>query len=114
MDAVELELATRLEGEASAVISVGGEVDHDTAPQLDRAVRAALSDGVRRVVVDLSTTGFMDSSGLGALVGLSKAADGATALVVVCPQPSLRKLFAISRLDEVLTVYPDLGSALTP
>lgn len=109
---MELELATRREGETSVVISVGGEVDHDTAAQLDQAVRSALSDGARHVVVDLSTTGFMDSSGLGALVGLSKAADGAT-LVVVCPQPSLRKLFAISRLDEVLAVYPDVPSALT-
>lgn len=111
MDVVELELATRQEADGVMVVCVGGEIDHDTAPQLDRAARAALGDGTRRLVVDLTTTEFMDSSGLGTLVGLSKSVDPG-ALVVVCPQPSLRKLFAISRLDEVLAVYPDLGSAL--
>jgi anti-sigma B factor antagonist len=106
-----LDLASRREGD-TAVVSVGGEVDNDTAPELREALSAAFADGARRVVVDLSGTDFLDSSGLGALVGVSKANAAQGTLVLVCPKPQLRKIFQISRLDEVLAVHPDLDSAL--
>ena len=109
---MDLQLTTRREGADSAVVAVSGDIDNDTAPQLREALVNAFSGGAKRVVVDLSTTDFLDSSGLGALVGVSKeyARDGE--LVLVCPRPQLRKLFHISRLDEVLAVHDDLGTAL--
>jgi anti-sigma B factor antagonist len=109
---MDLQLATRHEGDHAVVVSVRGEVDNDTAPQLREALSAARGDGARRVVVDLSETDFLDSSGLGALVGASKEQAERTPLVLVCPKENLRKLFEISRLDEVLQIYPNLPTAL--
>lgn len=108
---MELQLATRREGEA-AVVAVGGDVDNDTAPQLRQAITTAYKDGATRVVVDLTATDFLDSSGLGALVGASKEHSGQGELVLVCPRPQLRKLFEISRLNEVLQIFDEVGSAL--
>lgn len=108
---MDLQLATRREGDA-AVVSVGGDVDNDTAPQLRQAIGMAFNGGTNRVVVDLSATDFLDSSGLGALVGASKEQLGRGELVLVCPRPQLRKLFEISRLNEVLRIYDDVAAAL--
>ena len=108
---MNLQLDTRREADGIAVVSVGGEVDNDTAPQLKDALSAAFADGAGRVIVDLSGTEFMDSSGLGALVGINKE-HGNGRLALVCPRPQLRKLFEISRLDEVLAVHDDLPTAL--
>jgi anti-sigma B factor antagonist len=108
---MELQLATRREGDA-AVVSVGGDVDNDTAPQLRQAITTAFGDGADRVVIDLTATDFLDSSGLGALVGASKEHAGQGELVLVCPRPQLRKLFEISRLNEVFQIYDEVGSAL--
>ncbi len=108
---MELQLATRREGDA-AVISVGGDVDNDTAPQLREAIATAFGDSARRVVVDLSKTEFLDSSGLGALVGASKEHSGGGELTLVCPRPQLRKLFQISRLDEIFEIHDSVASAL--
>jgi anti-sigma B factor antagonist len=109
---MDLQLATRHEGTDAVVVSVRGDVDNDTAPQLREALSAARGDGARRVVVDLSETDFLDSSGLGALVGASKEHAESGPLVLVCPKDNLRKLFEISRLDEVLPIYPSLPLAL--
>ncbi len=109
---MDLQLATRREGDA-AVVSVGGEVDNDTAPQMRQAIATAFTDGASRVVVDLTATDFLDSSGLGALVGASKEHSAQGALVLVCPRPQLRKLFEISRLNEVFEIYDDVVSALS-
>jgi anti-sigma B factor antagonist len=109
---MELQVSARREGADATVVAVRGDIDNDSAPALREALVAAFAAGAKRVVVDLTTTDFLDSSGLGALVGVSKeyARDGE--LVLVCPRPQLRKLFKISRLDEVLAVHPDLESAL--
>jgi anti-sigma B factor antagonist len=108
---MDLQLATRREGDA-AVISVGGDVDNDTAPRLREAIATAFAGSAQRVVVDLSDTDFLDSSGLGALVGASKEHSGAGELTLVCPRPQLRKLFEISRLNEIFEIHDDLASAL--
>lgn len=110
---MHLQLTRRDEGAGTTVVEVGGEIDNDTAPQLRMALSGAFHDGATRVVVDLSATNFLDSSGLGALVGVNKEYGDRASLVLVCPKPQLRKLFEISRLDEVLTVHGDLATALS-
>ncbi len=52
-----------------AVLRIAGEVDVYTAPQLRECVIRLLADGVRHVIADLREVAFLDSAGLGALVG---------------------------------------------
>jgi anti-sigma B factor antagonist len=71
-----------------------------------------LDGGARRVVVDLGTVEFLDSTGLGVLVGAHKrlrAADGVLALV--CTREPLLKIFRITALDQVFPIYETVQAA---
>ena len=59
-------------GSRRATLSVSGEIDSDTAPQLQNALAALHSDAVDSVVVDLANTTFVSSAGLSVLVGGKK------------------------------------------
>lgn len=88
-----------------AVISVTGEIDMYTAPQLREAVRQLSSEGRLRVAIDLTPTEFCDSTGLGVLIGARRRlSDSGGSLVVVCANPRIRKLLDLTGLDKVLDV----------
>jgi anti-sigma B factor antagonist len=88
-----------------AVISVTGEIDMYTAPQLREAVRQLSSEGRMRVAIDLTPTEFCDSTGLGVLIGARRRlSDSGGSLVVVCANPRIRKLLDLTGLDKVLDV----------
>ena len=96
-------LATRVEmTDGVAVLHAQGDVDLAAAD----AMKAALADALQQsstVVVDLGEVGFIDSTGLSALVwghGQAQEADGS--LVLRRPTPMLRRLLEITALDAVL------------
>lgn len=91
-----------------AVLQVFGEVDLASAPQLREALTTLVADGELRIVVDLSATDFLDSTGLGALVtGLRRVRARGGSMKVVCTSPRVCKVFEITSIDKVL---PLLGS----
>jgi len=85
------------------VLSVEGEVDLATAPQLGAAIDAALTSGVREVCVDLSETTFMDSSGLHVLVEAThRAAEVGCELTLVCPPGPVARVIELSGVGELI------------
>ena len=103
---MELSLATRTVAEHT-VLEVGGEVDVYTAPRLRERLVELVDGGARQVVVDLGRVDFLDSTGLGVLVGALKrlrAAGGSFALV--CDKEPLLKIFRITALDQVFPLLP--------
>lgn len=108
---MELSLATRVVA-MHTVLEVGGEVDVYTAPKLRERIAELLDSGVSGVVVDLAKVEFMDSTGLGVLVGgLRKARAAGATFGVVCSRESLLKIFRITALDQVLPLYPSVDAA---
>ncbi|RZU51579.1 anti-sigma B factor antagonist [Krasilnikovia cinnamomea] len=108
---MELSLATRTVAEHT-VLEVGGEVDVYTAPRLRERLVELVDAGARNVVVDLGRVDFLDSTGLGVLVGALKrlrAASGTFALV--CAKEPLLKIFRITALDQVFPIYPSVEAA---
>jgi anti-sigma B factor antagonist len=64
------------------------------------------------VVVDLTDVEFIDSTGLGALVGArTAAADQGGTVALVCTQPRILKLFTITGLDSVFEIYSSVAAA---
>lgn len=88
--------------EDSAVVRVAGDLDCYAAPQL-RAVLCALGDEApQRVVLDVGETNFIDSTGLGVLVGAAKRLrQGRGDLVVRSPTPATRRLFEITGVTKL-------------
>ncbi len=93
--------------------TVTGEVDVYSAPSLRDSLADLLGDG-SNVVVDLTDVGFLDSTGLGALVAARKiAGDNGAHLPLVCTRERILKLFTITGLDGVFTIYPSVEAAVT-
>jgi anti-sigma B factor antagonist len=82
------------------VLRVVGELDLATAPQLSESADAELAAGARALVVDLTGTTFMDSSGARALAQLARTA-GRTGveLLVVCPHSNAPVRLVIDLLE---------------
>ena len=95
------------------VISLAGEVDLYTAPEFKQQLLNVIGEGGKDVVVDFSDTTFIDSTTLGVLVGGVKrlrAQDGRLSLV--CSDRNITKIFEITGLDRVFTIYPTRDEAL--
>lgn len=87
-------------------------IDAASAARFKDAMRAATASNSGRVVLDLARVNFIDSSGLGAIVGAHKALDAQGGLELARPTEPVRKLFALTRMDSVFAVHPDREAAL--
>jgi anti-anti-sigma factor len=87
-------------------VAIRGEVDVSAAPRLAEALDAAIRDTEGPFVIDLADVEFFDSSGLSALMR-ARAMLGREnrALLVVCPPGPVRRLFEVTRVDEVLELH---------
>lgn len=104
---------SRTPSDGIPVVAVHGEVDVYSAPALKGSLTELLSSGAKTVVVDLSGVGFLDSTGLGALVEARAAtSEAGGALPLVCSQERILKLFTITGLDGAFTIHPTVDDAL--
>ena len=95
------------------VIDVQGEIDIYTAPRLRELLIDLVSQGSYQLVVSLDEVGFLDSAGLGVLVGGLKrvrARDGS--LDLVCTQQRILKILKITGLTEVFGIYQTVDQAI--
>ncbi len=109
---MDLSLTTRNEGPLT-VIEVGGEIDVYTAPKLREQIVSLVEEGRYHLVVDMERVEFLDSTGLGVLVGGLKrvrAHDGS--LHLVCTQERILKIFRITGLTKVFPIHPSVADAL--
>ncbi|MEA2423838.1 MAG: anti-sigma factor antagonist [Thermoleophilaceae bacterium] len=93
------------------MVIVHGDVDLKTAREFRGAIDDAAGDHKPRLIVDLSEVSFMDSSGLAALMGAHKAHRAQAHVIVVCPE-NLRRIFEVTRLDNVMDIVGSLPEAL--
>lgn len=111
--ALEISLSSNTR-DGFVVLTVGGSIDMETSPELRAGLDELLAGGASKLVVDLGGVDFLDSSALGVLVGVRKQMGAAGVLRVACADPSLVRLFEITRLTEMLTVVPSVDDALAP
>jgi anti-sigma B factor antagonist len=108
---MELEVTT--ESTATVcIVRVVGEVDVYTAPRLKGALSEAVDSGCGLVVVDMEQVGFIDSSGLGVLVGaLRRVKEAGGDLRLVCGRENVIKIFRITGLDKVFPMFSTVDQA---
>jgi anti-sigma B factor antagonist len=96
----DLQLTTEKKAEETIVRS-SGRITSTTSDLLQRTIRG-LIPGAKRIVLDLSEVNYIDSSGIGALVSVYMAASRAQChLEMANPQPRIKDLFELSRLQAV-------------
>jgi anti-sigma B factor antagonist len=108
-----VDLTGRALNESTYLVSVAGEADLHTAPELKEALGAAIDAGAVDVVVDLTETTFVDSSALGVLIGaLRRLTPQGGQLSLVVADTNLRRIFEITRLDRVFDIHETRAVAL--
>ncbi|HEY1680800.1 MAG TPA: STAS domain-containing protein [Candidatus Tumulicola sp.] len=111
-DELTIDVKSEKHGEA-LVFKLRGSLDLATAPTVRAALTDAASDANRHLIVDLTQIEFLDSTGLGALIGAHRRAsehNGSLRLVVT--EGPISRLLNITGLLRVFSVYHDLKDAL--
>ena len=106
-----------LDGGADVIVLIAsGELDYDSSPLLRTSIFSHIGAGKRRLVVDLSAVGFIDSMGIGVLVGTVSRlrSSGGGALVVVCETQNKQvlRIFDVAGIADVISLYSSREEAL--
>ena len=88
------------------VVSVFGEIDMGSSPKLRTEIIRVINEGHSNLVLDLTSVDFIDSAGLGTIVGgLRRVRSHGGDLLLVCPQERIQKIFTLCDLDKIFTFY---------
>ncbi len=105
---------TSREQDGRTVVEVGGEIDVYTAPVLRERLNDLVGEGKHHLVVDMEQVEFLDSTGLGVLVGgLKRVRSHDGSLHLVCTQEKILKVFRITGLTKVFPIHTSVADAVS-
>ncbi|MEO9685740.1 MAG: STAS domain-containing protein [Tateyamaria sp.] len=107
-----MELRSRSEDNLQVVSVLDNRIDAAVAIEFKDAMRASTDEGNDIVILDLSEVHFIDSSGLGAIVAAMKNMGKSRKLALAGLTPTVEKVFRLTRMDSVFSVFPTLDGAL--
>ena len=107
-----MELSRKTEDSFTIVSVDESRIDAAVAIEFKDAMRAHTDDGPDLVILDLSQVDFIDSSGLGAIVAAMKHMGSARTLVLAGLTPTVEKVFRLTRMDSVFSLFSTLEGAL--
>jgi anti-sigma B factor antagonist len=88
------------------LIELEGEVDVYTAPQLKQQILSILEGGAKELAVNLTKVEYLDSTALGVLIGgLKRMREKEGNMVLICPNPRIRRVFEITGLDKIFEIF---------
>ncbi|WP_170571780.1 STAS domain-containing protein [Ruegeria atlantica] len=106
---------TSITTDTTQVIKVQSDrIDAAMAIQFKEDMRNEAEGGSARVILDLTSVEFIDSSGLGAIVASMKQLGHDRRLDLAGLHPFVEKVFRLTRMDTVFKLYPTLDDALSP
>ena len=104
---------TRNPREGVAVIALSGEADVYTSPRIKQEIVDLLNNGTHKLVVDLTGVEYLDSTGLGVLIGgLKRARERDGDLKLVCDNVRILRIFEITGLTKIFDIYRSESEAL--
>lgn len=106
-------ILTQTKAGTVSIITIDGDVDVASAAQLGEALDAHLAAGRKRLVLDLDGVPFMDSSGLGVLVGaLRRARSLGGSVHLACTRSRIERIIDITGLDQVFCMHENVDDAV--
>ncbi|NLN77590.1 MAG: STAS domain-containing protein [Armatimonadetes bacterium] len=91
---------------AVPIIDLSGEVDAYTSARFREAMVELIDGGSANLIISMLKVDYIDSSGLGALVGgLKRSTENGGRIVIVCDNPQIRKVFEITGLEKVFPIF---------
>ncbi|MET9348521.1 STAS domain-containing protein [Streptomyces termitum] len=108
-----LDIDVAIRDARTAVLSVRGELDMETAGPLEARLAEQFGQGRGRLVLDLSDLAFMDSSGLNVLIRATQRARGLDGdLYLAAPTPAVRRILEITGVTAATPPHADVAAAL--
>jgi len=95
-----------------SIISVAGDLDIATSPQLQSELDLVFNDGAQHVLIDLTETDFVETTGLRILLKASRQTCGTASVSILCPNPRVRRVFELTGVAELVVLHDDRASAL--
>lgn len=103
---MNLSMTSRTPSEQTCILEIEGEVDVYTSPQLKQDLVQLAESGVKRVIIDLSKVEYLDSTGLGVLIGgLKRLREAGGNLSLVGPGMRIQRIFEITGLNKIFDIY---------
>lgn len=102
-----MHLHAKLEGDLLVLTPAEDRLDAAAAVQFKDAVRALAGATPARVILNMAPVTFMDSSGLGAVIGAMKLLAPAARLELAALSPAVAKVFKLTQMDRVFTIHPE-------
>ncbi|HEY3418393.1 MAG TPA: STAS domain-containing protein [Armatimonadota bacterium] len=94
------------------VLRLAGELDLRNVPEVRRAIRGLIEEGQVNFLVNLTDLDFIDSSGLGVLVGgLARVREKQGEIKLVCANRRILRVFEMTRLTQLFEIYETEDSA---
>jgi anti-sigma B factor antagonist len=107
------ELAEESADGGAHIICVSGEIHVSTAPEFAQRLSAAIDSGKTAVVLDMAGVEFIDSTGLSVILnGLRRVTRQRGRMALVCTNPTVLRLFEITRLDTTFDIHESREEAL--
>lgn len=87
-------------------------LDASRAPAFKSELSSLIDDFDGKIVIDLSSVDFIDSSGLGVLVSAMKQVGSRGTIALACMSATVKKLFSLTRMDRVFSLHETVASAI--
>ena len=107
-----MELTRSDHGGVVVITAADPRIDAAAAIRFKDAMRELTQDAGGRVILDLASVDFIDSSGLGAIVAAMKQLPSGRRLELAALSPSVDRVFRLTRMDSVFTIHPSSAAAL--
>jgi anti-sigma B factor antagonist len=112
-DAPNFDLSEEALDESTVQLRVRGEIHASTAPEFSERLNDAIATGKTGVILDLTGVEFIDSTGLSVLLnGLRRVTRARGTMVLACANPTVLRLFEITKLDSTFEILPTCDEAI--
>jgi anti-sigma B factor antagonist len=111
---LDITVSVRKANDQVHVVEIGGEIDVYTSPKVKDALGELIDGGSYYLVINLEKVRYIDSTGLGVLIGgLKRVREHGGSVNLVCVSPQIRKIFDITGLVKIFGIFPDEQSAVS-
>ncbi len=112
LDSKRFTISTRELTLDTSVVAIEGELDLSAAPSLKWTLFDLIESAPTQLVVDLSSTSFMDSTALGVLLAFKRRFAREGGLAIVCARSNVLKIFEFAGVDGAFAIFPSIDQAL--
>jgi anti-sigma B factor antagonist len=103
---LNLTMNSRIQDETTCLLDIEGEIDVYTSPQLKQDLVQLAERGIKKVIINLSKVEYLDSTGLGVLIGgLKRLREAGGNLALFGPGMRIQRIFEITGLNKIFDIY---------